>query len=108
MLALVPVLSGGVRMSSPTARSLEMLRKRGYTACVVERYVSQCRQKFDAFGFGDILACFPGERILLVQTTTSSNLAARYTKTINLGAAEVWLKAGGAIELHGWGLKGPR
>ena len=93
---------------SPTARSLEYLREQGYTADVVERWLQQAFVRKDWGGFGDVLACRPGSPILMVQTTSASNLSARYWKTIALPAAETWLRSGGAIELHGWSLRGPR
>ena len=95
-------------MSSPTQRSLSLLRERGYTACVVEKWIPQARKRVDAFSFGDILACKEGERILLVQTTTASNFGARYDKIIGLSEAETWLRCGGSICLHGWSLRGSR
>jgi NADH:ubiquinone oxidoreductase subunit B-like Fe-S oxidoreductase len=88
---------------TPTARSLRLLREAGYAACVVEKWVPQAKKRMDAFGFGDVLACHPGQSsIVLVQVTTASNLAARVTKAKSLPAAKQWLESGGMIELHGW------
>lgn len=67
---------------TPTARSLERLRKMGWPAEVVEHRLSIPGMRHvtrDLFGFGDILAIGSGFN-LLIQTTTGSNLAARVTK----------------------------
>jgi hypothetical protein len=41
---------------SPTARSLKKLRKEGWTASVVEKWIPQVKRRRDCFGF-DVLAC---------------------------------------------------
>ena len=107
---------------TPTQRSLAHLRKWGYIAAVVEKWNPHARIRQDAFGFGDILATNPESctraaraalakspydptqafaDIVLVQTTTDSNLSARAKKIEGLEAARSWLLAGGRIELHG-------
>ena len=87
---------------SPTQRSLKLLRDRGWTACVVEKYNSFARVRQDAFGFGDILAFHPILGIMLVQTTTRTNLSTRKKKVVALRDACEWASAGGRILLHGW------
>ena len=52
-------------MSSPTARSLELLRELGYTAKVVEHWNQYAKIRQDLFGV-DILALKPGEPVLVV------------------------------------------
>ena len=104
------------RMSSPTARSLDYLRKAGYSACVVEKWVPSGPAGFkgpiitrDAFNFGDILAVrvgMPGA--LLVQTTTGSNAAARVDKIRGIAEAGIWLAAGNQIHVHSWRKRGDR
>jgi hypothetical protein len=63
-------------------RTLELLRELGYTADVVERWVPVPGSKIrkDCFGVGDVIAAHPAGGILLVQATSSDNLAARVTK----------------------------
>ena len=63
-------------MVSPTQRSLQELRDRGYSAWVVEHYNSFTYQRKDLFGFIDILAIKKGET-LAVQTTSRGNIQAR-------------------------------
>ncbi len=53
--------------TSPTQRSLALLRKQGWSAYVVERWVAQARKRIDVAGFGDILAWKPNEGVLLIQ-----------------------------------------
>jgi hypothetical protein len=43
-------------MTSPSARTLALLRRRGFTACVVERWIAHRGIRVDAFHFADILA----------------------------------------------------
>lgn len=90
-------------MRGPTQRSMDLLRKQGYTVYVVEHYNAFAKVRRDLFGFIDIVAIHPAERgVLGVQTTTGSNLAARETKAQALPAYKLWLECGNAIEFHGW------
>ncbi len=58
----------------------------------------------DAFRFADILVATPLERrITLVQATSLSNVGARVAKIKAKPEAATWIKAGGAIEVWGWG-----
>lgn len=89
------------KRTSPTQRSLELLRSRGYLCEVVEKWNPYARIRQDLFGFGDILAIREDE-VLLVQTTSGSNMAARIQKIAdheNVGAVR---KAGIRIHVHGW------
>lgn len=96
---------------SPTARSLEYLRCRGYTAEPVERWVPN--EGPDGRGirrdwghFADLLAVHPGRReFLLVQSTTLPNLSTRIDKARGRPELAAWLNAGGRFELHGWALR---
>jgi hypothetical protein len=90
-------------MLSPTARTLDALRKSGWIACVVERFIQQRNIRVDAFGLADVLAAHPRNRtILLVQATSLSNVSARVKKIQGRPEAQAWLAAGGAIEVWGW------
>jgi len=94
-------------MSSPTSRSLQYLRKAGWTACVVEKWNRFAGVRQDAFGFGDILAVQKG-KIALIQTTSAANVSARRKKILSLPAFARWTDAGGITVLHGWRKAGPR
>ena len=93
---------------SPTSRTLAECRKRGWQACVVERYIPAVKRKYDAFGFGDVLVMdqFPGS--LLIQATTTAHMAERVTKIIEerTVAAREWLERGNRIEVWGWSKRG--
>ena len=95
--------------TSPTARSLAFLRRAGFIACVVERWIPHAGVRSDAFTFGDVLAAHPGERVvLLVQATTIDHVAHRLAKAKSKPELAAWLRAGGAFEVHGWVCRGGR
>jgi hypothetical protein len=95
-------------MTSPTQRSLKLLRDRGYVAVVTERWNPYARLRQDLFGFIDIVALSSIYGIIAVQTTSGANMAARISKIRELPAAKVWLKVGGHIVVHGWRKVGAR
>lgn len=69
---------------SPTARTLEECRKRGWPVDVVERWIAIPGHpaggvRKDWCGFGDILAIAP-DGAVIIQATSGSNGAARVTK----------------------------
>jgi len=98
-----------VSKTSPTRRSLLLLRKHGYTAQVVERYNPYAKVRIDLFGFIDICCIKNGEQgVVGVQTTSASGLSARYKKILGIPEAKIWLATGNRILLHGWAKKGPR
>lgn len=88
-------------MGSPTQRSLADLRKNGWIAEVVERWIPGANIRKDLFGFVDIVAVRDGEKPLLVQTTSRSNVSARLKK---IAAAEILplLLSNFRVEVHGW------
>lgn len=91
-------------MSSPTQRSLEEMRKRGYLADVVERWIPGANIRKDFAGFVDIL-CIHKERagdVVGVQATSGSNVAARVDKIINHENVGAVRKGGIRILVHGW------
>lgn len=85
---------------TPTQRTRDWLKKRGVTSQVVERWNSFARIRQDLFGFCDIVAL--GPRIVAIQVTSGTNVAARIEKIYETPAAKQWLQAGGLIEVHGW------
>jgi len=93
-------------MSSPTQRSLALLKKEGYKPWIVESYNSFGRNRVDLYGFIDIVALRVGEvGILGVQTTSTSNISARVHKILGIPAYRLWLNCGNKISVHGWGKK---
>jgi hypothetical protein len=75
----------------------------GFLADVVERRLPGCFITRDLFGFADLLAAHPSERIImLVQTTTQSNFAKRLRHVREQPALPLLLDAGMRIEVWGW------
>jgi len=112
-------------------RSLNKLRREGWTVCVVERKIPRPGRPFptsrDAFGFGDILACrLEPKLIALVQTSTAARWNDHKRKILGpihdgefatdeerqaaeriIADAITWANAGGVILLHGWSYRLP-
>lgn len=88
-------------MSSPTSRSLALLREQGYLVAVVEKYNPHARIRQDLFGFIDIIAVRDGET-LAVQATSGSNVSARVAKIAASDTAPMVRKAGWRVEVWGW------
>ena len=87
--------------TSPTQRSLALLRAQGYTAEVVERWNPHSRTRHDLFGFVDILAIGYGHT-LAVQTTTRSNMNARIRKIEESEHLPELIRSEWLIHVHGW------
>lgn len=95
-------------MSSPTQRSLKKLRDDGYTLVeVTERWNQFARVRKDLFGFVDVLAV-KGDEVLAVQTTSGTNVSARFEKMRTLPAVVHWLgSVSRRLVIHGWRKVGP-
>jgi hypothetical protein len=93
---------------TPTARTLNILRRDGYTAGVVERWLPRCNIRVDLFGCIDLLAIRPGEPVLAIQATSGSNHAARVAKSKAEPRLQTWLAAGGRFEIWSWSKRGER
>jgi hypothetical protein len=105
--------------TSPTQRSLALLRAQGYTVAKVEYWNpfpkradtdgsgGPTGKRMDLFGFIDLVCLVPGESgVLAIQTTSATHLAAHRTKALALPACELWLRCGNRIVLHGWAKRG--
>lgn len=97
-------------MSSPTVRSLKLLRDEGWVCGVVECYNSFTKRRHDYLGVIDII-CVPGpeqdfitpkDHALAVQTTSYSNVSSRVRKIQESEAYPAMLAAQWKIEVHGW------
>lgn len=93
-------------MSSPTARTLQLLRDEGWSAGVVERMVhipGRPPFKLDLFGCIDVVAChkYAGET-MGVQCTSAPNHASRRVKALALPELKTWLLAGNRFEVWSW------
>src|SRR5262245_35086 len=94
---------------SPTARTLAHLRRLGFTAAVVERWLPRVERKVDLFGIADVLAVHPRERsVLLVRCTSDGHVADRVKQVQVRSELAVLLAAGVAIEVWGWSCRAGR
>jgi hypothetical protein len=86
--------------TSPTQRSLKVMRDAGYLCQVVEHWNQFAHIRQDLYGFIDVL-CVKGEDIVGVQATSGDNVAARVTK---ITEHENWPLVCNAIRIvvHGW------
>lgn len=94
--------------SSPTQRTLEECRKRGWHAEVVERWNPHARVRNDLFGFIDVLAITPDGETVGIQATSYGNASARVrkiTEHANLPAVRL---AGWKVLVWGWRKVGAR
>lgn len=89
-------------MTTPTARTLQRLRKLGYLAGVVERFNHHTKTRHDLFGCIDLVAISVEHGTLGVQATSGSNLASRVEKSLWIPELCVWLAAGNRFECWGW------
>jgi hypothetical protein len=96
------------KKKSPMSLSLEYLNRLGWTCAIVEKWNAYAGVRQDCFGFADILAYKKSHGIMLVQTTSESNFAARWQKVATNPHAAGWKQSGGRIRIHGWGKNGLR
>lgn len=86
------------------AATAAALRRRGYHLIHCEAwrpYAPGQYRKTDLAGMFDLLALKPG-RLVGIQRTSLTNLAAHRHKITASPAALPWLRAGGSIELWAW------
>ena len=92
---------------TPTQRSLKLMRDRGYSCDIVERWNPYARIRQDLWGFCDVLCLTPGQ-IVAVQTTSGANVSARLRKIAASPRIADVLSAGVRVVVHGWAKRGPR
>lgn len=96
-------------MSSPTQRTLALLRKNGYFAQVVEKTIPRIFTKVDLFGCIDVVAIRADvQGVYGVQCTSASNQASRLKKILASEEMRCWVRAGNHLEVHGWSKKGAK
>ena len=89
--------------TSPTSRTLNLLRTKGYTCQVVEKFNAWVKIRIDLFNFIDICAIKSGENgVLGIQATSGSNTSARIKKIKDNPTAKLWLETGNQIWVIGW------
>lgn len=94
-------------MGSPTSRTLQLLKKEGWTCQVVEKWVPQAFKRIDLFGCIDLLAV-KGKVTLGIQATSSGNVSSRVSKSLDEPRLQIWLGAGNKFEVWGWSKKGAK
>lgn len=87
--------------TSPTQLSLKEMRGRGYTCQITEHWNQFARIRQDLFGFGDVL-CLGDNEVIMVQTTSYSNMSARIKKISEHENVSAVRKANIRILVHGW------
>ena len=107
--------------AGPSQRTLNYLRQRNIPCGVVERFVKQAGkfgQRYDLFGFIDLIAIDQNRGIVGIQVTSGSEVSKRVRKIrgeaqsddpkeIKAAAARYqrfcdWLATGNPIEVWGW------
>lgn len=86
------------------------MRRRGYVAEVVERWLPRANVRKDLYGFIDVLCIvadpdselFMKDRVVGVQATSWSNVRSRVRKIAEHPHVEAVRRAGIRILVHGW------
>jgi hypothetical protein len=95
-----------VSKSTPTSRTLALLRGENYHAAVVERHIPHCFTTVDLFGVFDLVAVradVPG--VTGIQCTSGSNHASRVRKLLASEVLAVWLRAGNTALVISWTMR---
>jgi hypothetical protein len=89
---------------SPTALTLNHLRRSGYVAAVVETWIPKIERRRDLWAFADVLAVHAIRRpaFVLIQCTSIDHVGDRLTKAKGKPELRTWLRAGGVFEVWGW------
>jgi hypothetical protein len=77
------------------------MRERGFHAEVTEHWNAFARKRFDLWGFCDVL-CLGDDGLVVVQTTSDSNVSARVKKIADSPIVGRVRQAGIRILVHGW------
>jgi hypothetical protein len=95
-------------MTTPTSRSLQLLRESGYIVAIVEHWNPWARIRQDLYGIGDLLA-MTQDQLLMVQTTSGGNVSSRLRKAEALPALRLWLRCPTRrFQVIGWAKRGAR
>ncbi len=98
----------GIKRLTPQARTMNHLRRLGFSVGIVERWIAQAGIRKDLFGCIDLVACKPGESVLGVQATVASCLSARLTKAKSIPELGIWLATGARFQVWAWKKVGGR
>ena len=89
-------------MSKYTQFTLKLLRDRGYSAEVVERWIVRCKKRIDLWNVVDIIAMREDKGIVGVQSTSAAHHADHLAKARAEPLLERWLRCGGKFALISW------
>jgi hypothetical protein len=89
------------KKTSPTQRSLKMLRDEGWICAITEHWNPFAHIRQDLYGFIDILAIREGQ-MLAVQTTSNPHATEREKKVRDNPAYKILISTGCDIDIHGW------
>lgn len=93
--------------ATTTLRSRKLMEGEGYHVENTEHYNFFTKRRHDLFGFGDLL-CVHKERprdVVVVQSTSLSNISSRINKITDHDNLPVVRNAEFRIEVHGWSKK---
>ena len=91
--------------TSPTARTLALLREQGWDVENRQTWLPRAKRFRDAWGFADLEAMHPASPgVLLVQVTTGTNHAARKRKILAEPRARLALQCRNRIQVISWRL----
>lgn len=89
------------KTASPTARTLQECRKRGWIAQVVEQTIPKLFIKRDLFGVIDIVA-ITQSGILGIQATSGDHHSHRMEKALAEPRLRAWIAAGATFAVWSW------
>ena len=88
--------------TSPTKRTMDYARARGWHPGVVERWNAHARIRQDLYGFLDLVVMDDHGGLLGIQATAGSCTGSRMEKIENEPRAQEWLRRGLRIQVWGW------
>jgi hypothetical protein len=88
--------------TTPTQRSLTLLRKQGWTCGVVEKWNAHVGIRQDFCGGIDLIAFSQGGGVLGVQCCAGSGLASHRTKLLAEPRMREWVAAGARLVIYAW------
>ena len=90
-------------MTSPTQKTLKLLRKNGFTAQVIEHWNSFAKRRIDLFGCIDIVAIHPNSiGVLGIQCTAYPNGKSRINKALAQPELNIWMEAKNHFAIYEW------
>ena len=93
--------------TSPTQRTLALLRKEGWTVAIVERWNAYAKIRQDLFGCIDLVA-MRGNHLMGVQATSGANHSKRRVKAQAEPRLAEWLGTGSLFMVISWSKLGGR